>query len=81
MHVWSGAHEMPLPQLLGAGAMVGMADTLQTSIAIMNNDAFIGYVCCWLCVLLVMCVVGYVCRVLCCFYYLFIIFIRACMNA
>jgi hypothetical protein len=42
---------MPLPQLLWAGAMmVGAADTLQTSIAIMNNDAFIGYVC-WLCVL------------------------------
>jgi hypothetical protein len=40
---------MPLPpQLLGAGTMVGMADTLQTSIAIMNNDAFIGCVG-WLC--------------------------------
>jgi hypothetical protein len=38
MHVWSGAHEMPLPQSFPAGR--GIADTLQTSIATMNNDAF-----------------------------------------
>jgi len=39
---------MPLPQSFPAGR--GIADTLQTSIATMNNDAFIGYVY-WLCVL------------------------------
>jgi hypothetical protein len=67
MHVWSGAQKMPLPQSLVLGRMVGIAETLQTSIATMNNDAFtfigIGY--------------GYGYWVLCCFYYYLLFFIRA----
>jgi hypothetical protein len=49
MHVCRGAHEMPLPQSV---VRRGKAETLQTSIATMNNDAFafIVFVCClsWL---------------------------------
>jgi hypothetical protein len=65
MHVWSGAQKMPLPQSLVLGRMVGIAETLQTSIATMNNDAFtfIG--------------IGYGYWVLCCFYYYLLFFIRA----
>jgi hypothetical protein len=49
MHVWRGAHEMPLPQSLVLGRMVGIAETLQTSIATINNDAFTFMLCelCW----------------------------------
>jgi hypothetical protein len=63
MHVCRGAHEMPLPQSFDRK---GTADTLQTSIATMNNDAF-GFI-----VLIVL---------LCClawlyFYYLLLLMIK-----
>jgi uncharacterized membrane protein YjfL (UPF0719 family) len=73
MQVCRGAHEMPLPQSLAAGAMVGMADTLQTSIAIMNNDAFIGYVC-WLCL---SCIVLFLLPI---YYFYFYSCMNECMN-
>jgi hypothetical protein len=76
MHVWSRAHEMPLPQLLVLGTMVGIADTLQTSIATMNNDAFIVLVCLFG-VLFVWCIV---CLVYCFYYYLLFLFMRDCNN-
>jgi hypothetical protein len=59
MHVWSGAHEMPLPQSLASGRMVGIAETLQHITATMNNAAFIGvgYVYCGLVMFIVCCVV------------------------
>jgi hypothetical protein len=62
---------MPFPQSFPAGK--GIADTLQTSIAAMNSDAFIG-VCCGLCCCVVVdCIVF---MVLLCIYYFY-----SCMNA
>jgi hypothetical protein len=65
MHVCRGAQKMPFPQSFPAGK--GIADTLQTSIAAMNSDAFIG----------VMCIVLLWIVLVLWFYYVFIIFIRA----
>jgi len=56
---------MPFPQSFPAGK--GIADTLQTSIAAINSDAFIG----------VMCIVLLWIVVVLWFYYVFIFFIHA----
>jgi hypothetical protein len=66
MHVWSGAHEMPLPQSL-LGITVGIAETPQHITATMNNAAFT-----FMCIGIVV----FVLRVVL-FLLLFVIFIRA----
>jgi hypothetical protein len=72
MHVCRGAQKMPFPQSFPAGK--GIADTLQTSIAAMNSDAFIG----------VMCIVLLCCCELYWFYgfimYLLFLFVHECNN-